>query len=614
MLYRNDINGLRAVAVIAVILFHFNDSLMPGGFVGVDVFFVISGFLMTGIIFRGFEQKNFVVLKFYIARANRIIPALAILCITLLLLGWLFITPIEYKILSQHVGSSLSFISNIIYWKEVGYFDAASNEKWLLHTWSLSVEWQFYLIYPLVLVGLRKLISLKKLKLTILCGTVLGFIFCIIVTNQWPNFSYYILPTRVWEMTIGGVAYLYPFYIENKQKKLFEIFGLILIISSCFFISKESPWPGYLSFFPVLGTFFIIQANCRNSFFTSNLLFQKLGTWSYSIYLWHWVIVVANVKYGLELSIVMYIFSSILLGCVSYYLFERRVTNKTMLLLITATLITSSFVFFTEGGASRVNEKFQLDKKQFHRNYYGGSGYAANKLIYLNSSEDDYDLFFVGDSFGLQYAKTIDDGKIKVAGLFDHGCLIFPNYGRFIFNREDLSCSEEYEKLKTELKKNNKSLLLAYIWDGYKDKMIKKGGTKVIKSSVEEFYNLIQSELNIIFNENGLKRKYFIIGVPQRALINTFECLSRSELLGFKLFSKCAETQKKKEVKINSMLNNFSNEYPNVYFIDPNDFLCDEKDCLLIKNKEPIHSDLVHLSVFGASIVFDGIQKHVFDK
>jgi len=134
MKFRKDINGLRAIAVIAVVLFHFNESWLPGGFAGVDVFFVISGFLMTGIILKGIEQENFSILKFYVARANRIIPALAVLCSVLLLFGWFYLGPVEYRALGKHVTSSMGFLSNMVYFLESGYFDAASHGKWLLHT------------------------------------------------------------------------------------------------------------------------------------------------------------------------------------------------------------------------------------------------------------------------------------------------------------------------------------------------------------------------------------------------------------------------------------------------------------------------------------------------
>lgn len=130
MKFRTDINGLRAIAVIAVMLFHFNAAWMPGGFVGVDVFFVISGFLMTGIIFKDLEHEKFSILKFYVARANRIIPALAALCLVLMVFGWFYLTPFDYKLLGKHAASSMTFLSNISYWKESGYFEAGTHEKW----------------------------------------------------------------------------------------------------------------------------------------------------------------------------------------------------------------------------------------------------------------------------------------------------------------------------------------------------------------------------------------------------------------------------------------------------------------------------------------------------
>ena len=329
MKFRNDINGLRAIAVIAVVLFHFNAGWLPGGFAGVDVFFVISGFLMTGIIFRGIEQNNFSILNFYIARANRIIPALAALCITVLVLGYFFITPIEYAALAKHVGNSMIFLSNIEYWRESGYFDTASHGKWLLHTWSLSVEWQFYIIYPMILVGMRKYMTLRTMKLTLLFSTILGFIFCIIATYKWPNPAYYLLPTRAWEMMIGGVAFIFPWSIQNKHKKIIEWLGLSMIVGTYLLISKETPWPGYIAIFPVLGAFLVIQSQRNDSMITSNLLFQKLGAWSYSIYLWHWPLVVAIYYFSLtDTYIYSGILLSVLLGFLSNKYIERLKFNN----------------------------------------------------------------------------------------------------------------------------------------------------------------------------------------------------------------------------------------------------------------------------------------------
>jgi peptidoglycan/LPS O-acetylase OafA/YrhL len=325
MEFRKDINGLRAIAVIAVVLYHFNADWLAGGFAGVDVFFVISGFLMTGIIFRGIEQNSFSILTFYIARANRIIPALAALCIALLVFGWFVLTPLDYKMLGKHVATSIAFLSNFQYFNEsANYFDASSHTKWLLHTWSLSAEWQFYILYPLILVTIHKFIPLNAIKKIILFGTVFAFAFSVFATYKWPDFSYYLLPTRAWEMMIGGVAYLYPFNVKDRHKHILEWAGGILIFSSYLLISKYNPWPGYLAIIPVMGAFLIIQAQRVDSLLTSNIISQKIGAWSYSIYLWHWPLVVAITFFSLSSNyIVPSILLSVFLGFLSHKYIEK---------------------------------------------------------------------------------------------------------------------------------------------------------------------------------------------------------------------------------------------------------------------------------------------------
>lgn len=310
--------------MIAVVLFHFKPAWLSGGFAGVDVFFVISGFLMTGIISRGIEQDNFSILKFYVARANRIIPALAALCLALLVFGWFYLTPIDYKTLGKHAAGSIGFLSNVLYWRESGYFDASSLEKWLLHTWSLSVEWQFYIIYPLILISVRKLFSVQAIKPVILLGTIISFALCVYATYRWPTAAYYLLPTRAWEMMIGGVAYLYPISASNRQKRVLELVGVVLIIGSYFTVSAETFWPGYIALFPVLGSFLIIMAQRNDSLVTGNVVFQKIGLWSYSIYLWHWPLVVAIYSFSLDaIFIYLGIFLSVLLGFLSYKYIEQ---------------------------------------------------------------------------------------------------------------------------------------------------------------------------------------------------------------------------------------------------------------------------------------------------
>lgn len=444
MKFREDINGLRAIAVIAVVLFHFNDQWLPGGFIGVDIFFVISGFLMTRIIFTGLEQGSFSTFRFYQARAKRIIPPLVILCLILLVFGWFYLMPKDYQTLSKHALSSIFFISNFIYWGELGYFEAASHEKWLLHTWSLSAEWQFYLLYPLFLLTLNKLFELRRIRTILFLFTILGFIYCVLITIKWPDAAYFLLPTRAWEMMIGGVAFLYPFCLKRKSKALFEFAGVLFIALSVFLINQDSLWPGYMSLCPIIGTFFIIQAQRKDSVITGNMVFQKIGFWSYSIYLWHWPIVVYLYVNGFDSvqSKVLGITLSVFLGWLSFTTIESKfsiIANVNLVrvkgfMFFSLTVFFSVYVYVSEGSLSRFSDikgfsdvylsmgkEKQYYKKNYNRNYSNPSenmdvlftcshdeNIALEHLIdCVNKKLGDEGFLIIGDSHGRDFLHSI---------------------------------------------------------------------------------------------------------------------------------------------------------------------------------------------------------------
>ena len=303
--FRSDINGLRAWAVVAVILYHFGITGFTGGFVGVDIFFVISGFLMTGIIFNGIEKnattgtKNkFSILNFYLSRAIRIFPALIILCCFVISAGYFFLSKSEYKSLSTETISALGFISNIKFWLGSGYFDAASHEKPLLHTWSLSVEWQFYLILPLALLSTWKIRPGRKpIIIMMSLGFLTSLLLSIIVTPINPNTAFYLLPTRAWEMLAGGLVYLLanPQMLSARAQRWVEGSGFALIIASITLFDASDLWPGWRAMIPVLGTSLVLISARQDSLWTGNRIAQWLGDCSYSLYLWHWPFAVALV-------------------------------------------------------------------------------------------------------------------------------------------------------------------------------------------------------------------------------------------------------------------------------------------------------------------------------
>ena len=329
MLFRNNVNALRAIAVIAVVLFHFKIGGFTGGFTGVDVFFVISGFLMTGIIFSGLRAGNFSLLGFYTSRARRIIPALAVLCLVLMVFGFVYLALDDYRELLRTVKSSLLFTSNFMFAKGGSYFDSPLHENWLLHTWSLSVEWQFYLLYPVILMALFKSLGDQKTRLALVALCAGSLIASVLVTSAHPVFSFYMLPTRAWEMLAGGLVFLFPLVLSRGVKTALEVLGLAVIFVGVYAFSEQNLWPGYLAILPVLGTALVIYAN-TDSVISNNRTLQFTGKISYSVYLWHWPIVVFLYTCGLLDStahVIAAIALSFALGALSFYLVEAQVTK-----------------------------------------------------------------------------------------------------------------------------------------------------------------------------------------------------------------------------------------------------------------------------------------------
>jgi len=384
MNFRTDINALRAIAVTAVVLFHFKPDLLPSGFAGVDVFFVISGFLMTMIVFNGFENNKFSLIKFYKARAVRIIPALAILCLTLIVLGFIFLQPFHYLSLGKHVLSTLTFTSNIVYWTEAGYFNASSKDNWLLHTWSLSVEWQFYVLYPIALILLKKAFKPVYIKRIILSVTVLFLLLSVFITFKSSNTAYFMLPTRAWQMLAGGIVFLYPLNLSYRLKMLTQAIGLLFVFLSFSIFTERTPWPGYASFLPVFGTCLVLLANIRESFWSNNYFSSFIGKWSYSIYLWHWPIVVAGSYFSLgKYWWCIGILLSVCIGALSYiYIESKSLPSYKIGFLryfigpIKGALIVSLigfFVFNSQGFVNRVAEpvrSLNLFAMEADKNWY----------------------------------------------------------------------------------------------------------------------------------------------------------------------------------------------------------------------------------------------------
>ncbi len=286
--YRPDIDGLRALAVLAVVLYHFSSRLVSGGFVGVDVFFVISGYLITGIIVDAIDAGRFTFAEFYVRRVRRIFPALMLVCGFAMLLGWFVLFSPEYQGVGRGIFWGTLFWSNIKLFHETGYFDQSADLKPMLHLWSLGVEEQFYLIWPVVLILFRK--KLRLLALAVLATA--SFAYSVLMLSRSPSASFYLPMARFWELGLGGALAL-GFVPPNHRtlRELQSAAGLLLILTAAFLFDSRTPFPGWNAILPALGAYLLISAGPEawlNRKILSHPAAIFVGLISYPLYLWHW--------------------------------------------------------------------------------------------------------------------------------------------------------------------------------------------------------------------------------------------------------------------------------------------------------------------------------------
>ncbi len=351
--YRADIDGLRAVAVLLVVAFHVAPTRLPSGFIGVDIFFVISGYLITGIIISDFSNGRFSFTSFYVRRIRRICPALVIVLGSCLFAGWWILLPSEYANLGKHIAGASGFLSNFLLWSETGYFDLDSELKPLLHLWSLGIEEQFYLIWPAIL----SLVLLKSKKpATIITLLSIGsFALALTIGKSSPDAAFYNPITRFWEIWVGAILALYStsqageksLWI-SKNAEILSLLGIFLISVGIIFTNHYYSFPGVMTIIPIAGTVLIIAANSESTLVYKLLSIKPavmIGLISYPLYLWHWPllsftkIIEKHPTPTIRISLVII---SFLLAWLTFRYVEipiRKKANKTVALMLLFSLV-----------------------------------------------------------------------------------------------------------------------------------------------------------------------------------------------------------------------------------------------------------------------------------
>ena len=443
MKYRAEIDGLRALAVVPVILFHAGFELFSGGFVGVDVFFVISGYLITTILIEDIENQRFSIVNFYERRARRILPALFFVMLVCIPFAWLWMIPSQMKDFSQSLVAVSLFASNILFWRESGYFDAAAEEKPLLHTWSLAVEEQYYVLFPIFLILAWRFGKNRVFWMIV----VMAAISLLLSEWGWRNkatANFYLAPTRAWELFAGSIA---AFIVQKqgvKNNNPLALTGLLAILFSIFFYDETTPFPSVYALVPVLGVVLLVLYADKETF-AAKLLSTKgfvgIGLISYSAYLWHQplyaltrVYTFGQVNFAIQ---AMLILLTLVLAYLTYKLIETpfrkqgRISSMRVRILSACGLL----FFMLVGILGHLNNGFMQGYEKINAanddwNHLGNLIETNIKGFYKSDSDTPLDILFFGDSHAEQFAPLGSEfarlGR-NVGFLSGGGCAPVPN-------------------------------------------------------------------------------------------------------------------------------------------------------------------------------------------
>ena len=620
--YRPDIDGLRAIAVVLVLLFHFGLGV-PGGFIGVDVFFVISGFLITEVIKNSISKKQFTFSDFYVRRLLRLHPALLATVALCLGAGYLLMDPASFSTLASASSYAIFSASNFYFWMHQGYFDADALTQPLLHTWSLAAEWQFYVVWPFVVWAALK-VSPRFLAGLLSVMTVVS-----LAASQWmlsydSSAAYFMMPFRVFELSIGA---LLVFINNHRAGRAVETcvlaVGVVLIVAAAFLIDSTDPFPGLRALVPCLGAAACIYAG-RSPGLGKALRIKPvvyIGLISYSVYLVHWPIIVFYKYYifrDLEtVEKVCLLAIAIIVGAIMHHTIEKSFMSKDYKKRIYGfciTIIAASLISFaahktvTSGGYSfRTPQAYKSitdDPANFHTKNYGG--YPFDNFAKLGAKKSEPDAYLVGDSFALQYASGLDHylapENIQVASLVRQGCYLSSNYTKIENGAIATPCLDHYQQVLNTIKSDSKPLIYASAWTVYRKMIGDKNSKYIVLKDDNAYIDFIIKNLGEFRQEIG-NRPLIIVGVQPytNSSHSAASCLLRPRFISQPCdLSFNFDPKDSPAFEINKRLRSFAESAKDTFYVDPSDSLCPDGTCRKFQNGELMYSDLVHLSIAGS--------------
>lgn len=671
--YRPDIDGLRAIAVLSVVAFHAFPNHVKGGFIGVDVFFVISGYLISTIIFENLDKGTFSFAEFYTRRIKRIFPALLLVLTACYAVGWLVLLADEYKQLGKHIAAGAGFVSNIILWSEAGYFDNSAETKPLLHLWSLGIEEQFYMVWPLLL-WLAWKRKFNLLTITILIAFV-SFYLNIKGIKKDSVATFYSPQTRFWELLCGSLLawftlyknssfnalmakldgwvasaiYRYPHEADGKTlANLFAFAGILLLSYGFWRLNKELDFPGKWAVLPVIAAILIICAGPKawpNRVILSNRLAVWFGLISFPLYLWHWPLLSFPRIFEGETPSASIRIACVLVSVVLAWLTYKLVETPVRLGKVNGAMVASLFVLMGIAGVAGYGI-YDKNGYPFRPTDQKLSTYVNSikftdrasecfEIPYAHNRSDNWfcelgsrsknapvKYFAYGDSHALSLIPALEkfaaDKNVKIHFTGTSGCpsLLGIQSMRGEAMIEKFNCKELNERVFNHVKNSGiKNVILINRWVYYTGSVLRPSEMNYIARNAESTVNKDTSAKDWVWAVENTVSRYKSIGVNVIFVEDNPQQLYEPKDI---LKKGRGEENRYLEfsVKVDAHLNNqkFVNEVirsQGAKVINFDKVLCDDKICPLVRNSRFLYSDDDHLSIEGALGVYPVLSKEL---
>lgn len=635
--YIPDIDFIRAFSVLSVIIFHNFPYILPKGFFGVDIFFIISGYLITDIIISNLNNNSFSFIAFYKNRVRRILPSLSIFIAILIFFSWYLLFDNELKFIFKNVIASTLFIQNYNLAYGSNYFDPSSETNPLVHLWSLSIEEQFYIFYPFMLYLSFKLIR-KKIIYIMIILCILSFLYSLHFLSENPIATYYLTQSRIWEILAGAMIAIIPKKIRNEkrieffEKNILSIYILCLVIILLFMLyPSNTNHPNLLSLIPIISVCVIvlgIHLEYIKSFFT-NKIFIHIGLISFPLYLFHW-------------------------GFLSFYKLvnNRDVDTFEKLFLITLSIITASIIYsYVEKPLKKITSNiifilliinilivtvlYFIIHIDFNRNHFNDINSRNELFIFRDTNFDNEsiklpEIMLLGDSHAKHYFAGLNHFyKNNIIDKSQSGCIPFLNVDRYDFRSKQGDCVKHINDNLNEYvtKDNYKLLILSSMGpinitgksfknmdtDREKGLVVKNNYHNKLTNLEEIFRKGFRDSL--LFLEKYNKKAIYILDVPELGFdIKSCYQLRPINLSIKKKKNECMlffnEYQERNKVYKNIIYKEAA-YFKNILIIDPSSLLCNQKMCMYEKDGTPLYRDADHLNDIGSKFIIESFKPEI---